>query len=306
VRAWAIAASITGLGCQFKAPSPAVVDAGEDAPPASADAPPPDAAYVPACMTDPTYTASGAHRYKLLTRAVDYDTAIDACAADGAHLAVVDSDEENEHLRTLIDGDSWIGLDDLTVEGSFQWVTGAASPFRRFPLGEPNNLVGEDCAQLQDSGSWNDAGCELPRRPICECDPAYRPPPTPSCRMATTGFEVRSGRRLFVRTAARTWQDAEDDCGSIGAHLLVIGDADENGDLDGRLLGPTWLGYTDAAAEGQFKWVDGSPSTFHRWVVLVPTNDTLDCAVLQDFGTWTDVACDDMHPYACECDPLPP
>jgi hypothetical protein len=38
----------------------------------------------------------------------------------------------------------------------------------------------------------------------------------------------------------------------------------------------------------------------------VPQNDNLDCAVFQDSGSWADVACGDMHPYACECDPLPP
>ena len=306
------AASIVCLGawagCTFEGPS-----AGgprEDAPQADApapDAPAPDAPYAPACMTDPSYSNNGEHRYKVIPRDVDYDTAIDACGADGAHLAVIDSSEENDYLRARLGAnDAWIGLDDLTVDGTFRWITGATGAFRRFPGGEPNDYNGEDCTLLQSGGSWNDAGCEYERRPVCECDPAYRPPPTPLCRTAATGFVLESGRRLFPRTTPRTWQEAEDDCRSIGAHLVVVADADENDEVDGRFSDPIWIGYTDAASEGQFTWVTSSPSTFHRWTSGTPTNDLADCAVLQSSGTWLDVPCGDSHAYACECDPAPP
>src|SRR5262245_36144369 len=129
VRGWTIAVAIAWLGCGFQPPRGLRPDAGEDAPPASPDAPPPDGPEPAKCMTDPSYGSHGAHRYKLLGQMMDYDTAIDACAADGAHLAVIESDEENAYLQTLIADDAWIGLDDLTVEalfvgGNFTWVTG--------------------------------------------------------------------------------------------------------------------------------------------------------------------------------------
>ena len=308
-RVWAIAASLTWLGCRFSGPPPATGDDGDDgpanpAPDASADAVPD--AYVPACMTDPSYSNNGPHRYKAYAQGTDYDTAIDRCAADGAHLVVVDSMVENEYLRTLITNDAWIGLDDLTTEGTFRWVTGATSAFRRFIGTEPNNAGGEDCTYLRDDGTWNDTGCEDSKRPLCECDPTYRPPPMPLCRTLANGHETRNGRRYFPRTTPATWGAAEADCQAIGAHLVTIGDADENDDLDLRFFGPYWIGYTDAVTEGQFQWNDGSPSTFHRWVAGAPNNDGQDCTVLQDFGSWADQPCGDMHPYVCECAPAPP
>jgi hypothetical protein len=293
-------------GCSFESPK-AAPDAppGEDAGVLEPDAPP-DAAFVPACMTDPTYANNGAHRYKVVPRDVDYDGAIDACAADGAHLAVVDSAAENQYLASLATtAGAWIGLDDLTVEGTFRWLAPSPAGFRAFPTGEPNNYFGEDCTLIVSNGTWNDAGCEYPRRPICECEPAYRPPPTPLCRTLQGGFQLQSGRRLFPRPMARTWQAAEDDCRAIGAHLLVIGDGDENGEMDLR-FGPIWIGYSDLAAEGKFEWVDGSPATYHRFGAAPPANDGLDCAVLQDFGGWANVACGESRPYVCECDPAAP
>jgi hypothetical protein len=302
---WLIAASVAWVGCRLDLPE-ARIDASADGQP-TADAPP-DAPAIPACMLDPTYSSFGGHRFKVLPQAVDYDSAIDGCAADGAHLAVIDSAAENDFARTLHPSfEVWIGLDDLNVEASFRWITGAPSSGFFFTANEPNDNQGEDCTQQQSAGTWNDTGCETALRPLCECDPTYQPPPTPACRKAASGFETRNGRRYFVRSTPRTWQEAETDCKAIGAHLLVIGDVTENNDLDVRLPGTNWLGYTDANAEGEFKWVNGSPSSFNRWPVgVVPINEDDDCAILQDLGAWTDANCANTYPYACECDPAPP
>jgi hypothetical protein len=304
----AIAASLACLGawvgCSFGAPR--LAGDPDDAPPADPDAPP-DAPYVPACMTDPTYSNNGGHRYKRLAQDTDYDTAIDRCAADGAHLAVVDDTTENNYLRGLHNADMWIGFDDLTEEDMFRWVTGAASTFTGWSTDEPNDNQVEDCTYLRTSGTWNDTRCDDQKRPICECDPDYKPPPTPACRTDTTGFTSLRGRRYFVRTTPATWPQAKADCESIDAHLLVISDGDENSDLDTLLSGATWLGYTDAATEGTFRWVNNAPSPYNRWPGgNAPQNDNLDCGVFQDSGSWADAACGDLNPYACECDPLPP
>ena len=34
--------------------------------------------------------------------------------------------------------------------------------------GEPNDASGEDCTQLRTDGFWNDASCELEKKPMCE------------------------------------------------------------------------------------------------------------------------------------------
>lgn len=301
----ALAASIACLGaaaaCSFRSP-----DASTDAPGIDGAT---DAEYAPACLTDPAYVANPTtgRRYRLGPASINYDTAIDLCTAGGAHLAAVNDAAENTYLAGLLPGgEGWIGYDDLTQEGTFTWVTGATSPYENFTGPDPNNTNNEDCTGLRADKSWHDAGCEDSRRPICECDPAYHPPPTPICRsMTANGFEA-SGRRVLRRPAA-TYADAKAGCEAIGAHLLVIGDIAENVEMDMQLAGPFWIGYTDLATEATFRWDNGAMSTYKNWVGgVVPTVDALDCAVLQDGGLWSNVDCATTNPSACECDPAPP
>jgi hypothetical protein len=310
-RAAALACLAAWSACSFRSPGAGTGGTAEpDAGPADPDAP---AADAPRCMTDATYqqNAVTGHRYKVLSPGTNYDTAIDRCAADGAHLAVVDSAAESTILAGILTAaagtgsEAWIGFDDLTVEGDFKWVTGAAG-YNGFTGGEPNNTNNEDCTGFRADGTWHDFGCESSKRPLCECDPAYRPPPSPACRTMTTGSFERSGRRVF-RGPAATWAAAKAACEAMGAHLLVIGDQGENDEMDQSLTGAFWIGYTDAVQDGAFVWVNGAPSTFHRFSGgTVPLDAADDCAVLQDGGAWDDSECDSAKPYACECDPLPP
>jgi len=300
----AIACLGAGAGCSFRAPGAgADASAGADAP--AADAPGSDAPFMPACLTDPSYSNSGTHRYKVITQSLEYDAAIDRCAADGAHLAVVETQSENTYLAGRIGGNTWIGFDDLTQEGAFRWITGAAMTFDGWSIGEPNDSGIEDCTYLRTNRTWNDASCAQLLPAICECDPEYRPPATPACRTAAGGFVIQLGRRYFAR-AAQTWSQAEADCAAIGAHLTAIGDGDENTTLDASLSGAHWIGYTDAAVEGTFRWSNGATSAFDSWGGGAPANDLADCTVLQDAGTWLDLSCEESHPYVCECDPAPP
>ena len=299
-------ACLGAASCTFRILS----DSPDDAPPASVDADPGiDSPPMQACLTDSSYvtTASTDHRYKYISQDIDYDTAIDRCAADGAHLAVIDSIDENTYVRGLGGGDLWIGFNDLAQENTFRWLTRASSSFTRWSGGEPNDSGVEDCTYLPPNAMWNDTSCGDLKRAVCECDPAYHPPATPACRTATTGFTLRHGRRFFVRTAPKTWAEAQADCEAIGAYLMVVVDDEENTDLNNLLAGPAWLGLSDSAAEGTFRWVNGSPSPYHRWPgSTVPQTEALDCAFLQDSGSWLNVSCDATAIYACECDPAPP
>jgi hypothetical protein len=76
----------------------------------------------------------------------------------------------------LFDGDPdnriWLGLTDTRVEGTFMWIDG--EPFGWYSYqngraGEPNDyLGGEDCAELEGGGIWNDQDCTRERTVMCE------------------------------------------------------------------------------------------------------------------------------------------
>ena len=301
---------VSCVGCSFELPANVdasgslVVDAlVVDAPP---DARQP---FNPPCLDDPSYTTGPmGTRYKIPgpggnTR----DSGVDRCAQDGAHLAVIETAAENAYLAAFADAEgAWIGLDDLDIENTFTWVTGSTAAFRGFVSPDPNDNGVEDCVYIRAGGSWNDTNCNDSRRPLCECDAAYEPPPRPACRMGP-GATVINGRRMFLSTQRLSWTAARDACASNGSHLVVISDDEENTAINNAFSEDVWIGYSDAAAEGTFTWVNGSQAPFHKFPGgTPPANETEDCVVLTNNagGTWDDRPCAEEHLFACECDPL--
>ncbi|MFK8103032.1 MAG: Calx-beta domain-containing protein [Saprospiraceae bacterium] len=89
-------------------------------------------------------------------------SAAEAAAHDaGGHIAVINSHEENEFLRTNILAPAvWIGFTDEAQEGHFRWVTGETVDYTNWASGDPNdygiNVSGADYTVLLSSGEWRD------------------------------------------------------------------------------------------------------------------------------------------------------
>ena len=67
-----------------------------------------------------------------------------------------------------------------------------------------------------------------------------------------------------------------------------------------------YLGYSDQAVEGDWRWIDCSASTPWQeslWVPDHPGNGRLDCAALQPDGQIIDLVCDTPLSYLCEISP---
>ncbi|MBM76297.1 MAG: hypothetical protein CMK59_12910, partial [Proteobacteria bacterium] len=100
------------------------------------------------------------------------------CASLGYYLASVDDATEDEWIDDKIDGFNesaqwWIGYNDLTVEGYWDW-DGPYSTYTNWAAGEPNNAnSNEDCALLNTSsdGTWSDADCQTSTFFVCEANP---------------------------------------------------------------------------------------------------------------------------------------
>lgn len=89
-----------------------------------------------------------------------------------------------------------------------------------------------------------------------------------------------------------SWHGAKKLCESQGGYLSVITSQEEanfiTGLCDGRYL---YLGATDAAEEGTWSWVDGSPWEFTFWSKGQPNNygGREDFLATYDDGKWVDV-----------------
>jgi hypothetical protein len=93
-------------------------------------------------------------------------------------LVTIDNATENAWIDSTLRAYSnsvtwWMGYNDLTVEGYWDW-DGPFATYTNWGNGEPNNYNGnEDCGMLNAFGNslWNDAGCSTSTYFICEANP---------------------------------------------------------------------------------------------------------------------------------------
>jgi hypothetical protein len=108
------------------------------------------------------------------------------------------------------------------------------------------------------------------------------------------------------------WEVAEERCGAWGGHLASIESSEEDAFLDdwpaelgvppgdGSAL---WLGGTDAALDGVFRWSNDTPLGYAGWAPNQPDNGVgVDCIAKRNDGSerWYDHRCADELRYVCE------
>eukprot|EP00961_Rhodomonas_salina_P277835 3754178-Rhodomonas_salina.2 len=77
--------------------------------------------------------------------------------------------EENTFVKALTGGEqTWIGLDDKSVENSFHWKDSSIDSYTNWNDGEPNDANNkEDCVEMSSNGKWNDLKCWGKRAYVC-------------------------------------------------------------------------------------------------------------------------------------------
>ncbi len=119
-------------------------------------------------------------------------------------------------------------------------------------------------------------------------------------------IEADGGPRYLVCTdQPRAWADARRFCQRFGADLLVIDTDEEDERLAGAFdesVGDVWIGLTDAAREGDYRWVDGSADARQDWGRGEPNNSgNEDCVHYWHRGAdWNDAQCASSLGFICE------
>jgi hypothetical protein len=147
---------------------------------------------------NPEAKAHAGHCYLLVTSAVTWENAKNACMSLGAHLATVSSaspltqsdfDAENTYVFDELGGkkETWIGVSDGRMDkengdgATFTWVTGEALTLTNWNDNEPNHYQknckdGSSCYEhcgfmmADPAGKWNDELCEATKQYVCEWD----------------------------------------------------------------------------------------------------------------------------------------
>lgn len=125
----------------------------------------------------------------------------------------------------------------------------------------------------------------------------------------------------FINPTSQSSTAAEAAAQQFGAHTVSYQTAQENQDVTTALYSSAyspanytfWIGFSDAATEGTFVWLDGAPVNYTNWAPNEPNNQIPNCCNIPLFGcqnsdircsqgedcvqmygdgTWNDLGCD--------------
>jgi hypothetical protein len=112
------------------------------------------------------------------------------CVGLGGHLASAHDEATNELLKAVVaktnftNDTTWLGLNDIALEGAWKWSDGSVFDFTAWAGGQPNNWdncwFGEcpqNCVAIGDPmigfGGWDDLECDDSHRYICQRIPDW-------------------------------------------------------------------------------------------------------------------------------------
>lgn len=133
--------------------------------------------------------------------------------------------------------------------------------------------------------------------------------PGPTCNAPYT-----YGGHLYVicNSTRRTWNDAGAYCASFpGWHLATIESAAENDEIMWRVSEEAWIGLSDLASEGTYRWGTGPVATYTDWCSGEPNNQFGDenCVLMARMAfycgscmCWNDEQCYLERGFVCEYD----
>ena len=79
---------------------------------------------------------------------------------EGAHLATITSQEENDFIAGFAGSSVWIGLNDYEESRVWRWVTDEEVTYTNWAANEPNN-TNERVVELLADGKWNDLSANV-------------------------------------------------------------------------------------------------------------------------------------------------
>ena len=140
----------------------------------------------PACAVNEATGPSG-RCYITVAAQLPWDAARLDCQSHDAgwELASIRSAADSQFIRSLLDGEAWVGGSDTLTEGTWAWVSdgfefwqgegadGSAlnGAFVNWFGDEPNGSDGSDCLRLLPDSAWADRECEEPLAYVCEGPP---------------------------------------------------------------------------------------------------------------------------------------
>ncbi|RXN20655.1 C-type lectin domain family member A-like protein [Labeo rohita] len=145
------------------------------------------------------------------------------CTERGADLIIINNREEQDFvLNMTANAAFYIGLTDVGVEGTWQWVDGTFP--RQMSVNENKKITAE-------------------------------------LVLLTAGWTFYNSTCYFMSNVTKNWTESRLDYLKRIADLIIINNRQEQDFVHNMTGAPVYIGLTDIDVEGTWKWVDGSTLT---------------------------------------------
>uniref|UniRef100_A0A670J1X4 C-type mannose receptor 2 n=1 Tax=Podarcis muralis TaxID=64176 RepID=A0A670J1X4_PODMU len=240
-----------------------------------------------------------------------------SCEQQGASLLSITEVHEQTYINGLLTGYGstlWIGLNDLDLNGGWQWSDNSPLKFLNWESDQPDNPSEENCGVIrtESSGEWQNRDCSMALPYICkkkpnatsniyfllesdvkvDCDPSWQP------------FQTNCYRLISEK---KSWPDAKKTCLRSEGDLVSIHTLNELEFVTKQIkqdVEELWIGLNDLKRQMSFEWSDGTPVQFTFWHPFEPNNfrDSLeDCVTIWGpEGRWNDSPCNLTLPSVCK------
>ena len=118
-----------------------------------------------------SYWAYNGSLYLITSSNLTWEEAQTLAVNLGGNLVTINDEAENTWLNQTFSrfGDFWIGLNDVSTEGSHEWASGEAVTYTNWASGEPNT-ASYDHVYMNTNGQWQDIYSTWTSRAVIEID----------------------------------------------------------------------------------------------------------------------------------------
>ncbi|KAG8446993.1 hypothetical protein GDO86_014439 [Hymenochirus boettgeri] len=251
--------------------------------------------------------------------ALSWSEAWTSCRQQDAHLLSITEIHEQTYITGLLTGYTsslWMGLNDLDINGGWQWSDGSPLKYLNWESDQPSNSNEENCAVIrtESSGSWQNRDCGNALPYACKKTPmsSRNTSPTDPKESDITvdcnpGWQSYGNNCYRLNTERKTWQEAKKACVKVEGNLVSIHTLLELEFVTGQIkqgVEELWIGLNDMKHQMNFEWSDGSTVTFTSWHPFEPNNfrdSKEDCVTIWGpEGKWNDSPCNQTLPSICK------
>ncbi|KAM3850436.1 macrophage mannose receptor 1-like [Diretmus argenteus] len=204
------------------------------------------------------------------------------CRKEGGDLASIHNVEDQSFVISQLgygtNDELWIGLNERTTEGLFDWGDHSTVTFTSWEFGKPSTSDSqEDCVLIRgEKGNWADALCEDKHGFICMKKSASK--------RSTDEVELNEGCKAgwrkhgsycyFVGPETKTFDEAKDECKSSDSYLADVSNGVDNAFLV-SLVGMRpekyfWLGLSNQKNIDDYVWTNANSVRFTHWNAEMP------------------------------------